>query len=249
MKNCQKLIIPVFLIYLITIVVLMMICIFYLINIEIDLGEIVSIFTAIFTAIAAFGAWKSAMVSQSQISLQEKLTHREHFFTLLDSLEVAHEVVFIRRNKLYLNLEDHISLRNSYLRKISDYQKKINACIEGDIKLEASSTYKGKSSLVYEMLIDYVREVSHEFCFDFKTKNYDYVVTFTGAKVPIDSNEPDNFVFKLDTIVQELLGYKDLNILDYDYSLGRKHEGYFAPFKNKYTSTESKLYKYIHREK
>jgi len=246
----KKILLPILVIYLITIIILMIVCISHIIKVEVSLGDIIAMIAALLTAVAALGAWKSALASQEQIQLQKELSDREHFFTLLDSLEDAHNIIFIKRNKLYHDLKDEGALFSYYKKQVDECQAEVKGIIERDKESELSSTiqrYQGKNCCLYRRLIDYATAVSATFGFNFKIDNCDYIRKVTGAKIPIDPYDQDLFIFTLDTVVTELLGYRKSDILGYGYGIQRSLDtnGYFEPFKKEYVKHTDEYYKYI----
>ncbi|WP_139093590.1 hypothetical protein [Vibrio celticus] len=215
------------------------------------IGDLVSIIMASLTAIAAYGAWNSAKASQQQIVIQKNLVDKEHFFALLDSLERAHDIVFFSRNKLYSNLSDFNEMFERYEKRTEACTKQIKSVLAQQKMFANSKSLKGnleKSSTIYEALVDYARELSYEYCFNYHIHRNDYIVTFAGAKIPIDKDDQDRFIITLNTVVEEVLSYRKPDVFNYSEGINRglyKSHSYLEPFKKKYSHGDNETYKYV----
>ncbi|MGR4992155.1 hypothetical protein ACPV3U_21545 [Vibrio rotiferianus] len=249
MKNPNKLLVPLLLIYLISLIVLLLAAVSKVV--DLGIGDLVSIITASLTAIAAFGAWNSAKASQYQIVMQKNLADKEHFFALLDSLERAHDIVFFSRNKLYSNLSAYNEMFERYEKRTKACTKQIEAVLAQQKMFARSTKLEGnleKCSTIYETLVDYAREVSYEYCFNYRINECDYIVTFTGAKIPIDKDDQDRFIITLNTVVEEVLSYRKLDVFDHSEGINRglyKYHSHLEPFKKQYSNGENENYNYV----
>ncbi|ANP78452.1 hypothetical protein A134_18995 [Vibrio crassostreae 9CS106] len=249
MKKLNKLLVPILIIYLISLIVLLLAAVSKVV--DLGVGDLVSIITASLTAIAAYGAWNSAKASQHQIVLQKNLADKEHFFALLDSLERAHDIVFFSRNKLYSDLSDYNEMFERYEKRTEACTKQIESVVVQQQMFTNSENLKGnlgKCSTIYEALIDYAREVSYEYCFNYRIHRGDYIVTFAGAKIPIDKDDQDRFIITLNTVVEEILSYRKPDVFDYSEGINRglyKYHSYLEPFKKQYSNGDNENYKYV----
>ncbi|HAS6064842.1 TPA: hypothetical protein I7135_22195 [Vibrio vulnificus] len=249
MKKLNKLLVPILIIYLISLIVLLLAAVSKVV--DLGIGDLVSIITASLTAIAAYGAWNSAKSSQHQVVIQKDLSDKEHFFALLDSLERAHDIVFFSRNKLYSDLSEYNEMFERYEKRTECCTKQIKSVLAQQQMFANSKNLKGnleKCSTIYEALVDYAREVSHEYCFNYRVHSCDYIVTFTGAKIPIDKDDQDRFVITLNTVVEEVLSYRKPDVFGYSEGINRglyKDHSYLEPFKEKYSNGGNENYRYV----
>lgn len=209
--------------------------------------------TAVFTAMAAWAAKVSAEASKQQLEQQVRNVDHDNFFGVLAGLEKAHQIAFLSRGGLYENLRNSEELVIKY-RKITDEANHyLEQLVAGDIFRETSPNIVNgtkRSPEYYEQLVDYARELCHDFMFDFViTSDTDFIKTHTGFKLPIDHHDPDKFIFTINTVINEILGYKDSSILQDGVSITRNREsGYFDAFKAKYTDIsvdQTSAYQYI----
>ena len=209
--------------------------------------------TALFTAVAAYAAMKSARISKEHLIKQTVQFELESFYKLLDSLEKVHKIVFIQRNKLNQDIRDIKELYDNYERLVKNVERSSQAIESFDTSAELDKTeptgYKGDKSL-YCSYIDFAREVSLIFHFDFLIKNNDdYVITSSKIKIPFKEYDPTNFLFISSLIANEILSVKmepEEIIETPQLYISDKH---FECFKKYYIASNNQSnYRYIRRK-
>lgn len=191
------------------------------------------VLTALFTLLAAWAAMCSAKTSERQLKESLNRADQMNFFGLLDALEKAHHIRFLSRGVLYEKLKDF----NEYIRLYELYakstNKSINSVISIDNNIKTQVNFvgnKGCSPKLFEAYLDYAKNISLLFEFDFVPSNtHDYVtVSPIGIVIPIYPLDPDKVVYVVDTIANEILGYKDTET--YGKGIGVQRERNFESF-------------------
>lgn len=206
--------------------------------------------TALFTAVAAWGAMRSAKTSERQLATSLNTADQVNFFGLLDALEKAHNIRFLTRGVLYEKLKDingHVKFYESYTNSAN---QSIKQTIHHDStkKLTNYAGEQGKSPCLFEIYFDYVKDVSLLFEFEFIIpKGSDYtVIGGIGIIIPIAVLDPDKTVYIVNTVANELLGYKDPTFYEKGIGVSRKRDfEYFNAFKYKYREQKYTEYQYF----
>ncbi|MBY8232377.1 hypothetical protein KW535_13645 [Vibrio fluvialis] len=168
--------------------------------------------TAICTWLAAKGAMKSAKLSKEHLEKQTEQFDLESFYKLLDSLERAHGIVFIQRNKLSEDIKDVSCMHTCYSRFVECVKVQLDAVKKRDVAMNLKNIppeNRGGDRYLYSTYVDFAREIGNLFHFNFIIDpNEDYVVTVSGAKIPLQKYDSTNFVFVSAVVAAEILSTK-----------------------------------------
>ncbi len=209
------------------------------------------VLTALFTLFAALAAMHSARTSARQLQTSLNREDKINFLGLLDALEKTYDIRFLTRGILYEKLKDfniYIKSYESYVNSTNDTVKRV---FSFDTEIKTGKNFKGEegeSPELFKAYLDYVKDVSLLFEFEFVIPDgSEYVIEYShGIVIPIYSIDPDKIVYVVDTIAHELLGHKDTKIHEQDLGVNRQRSfEYFEVFRSKYKDQKYLLYQYI----